>query len=97
LDSEGREVPTAENLIHFDVEGNGKIIGVGNGNPSSHEHDKYLDGNYKRKLFSGKCEVIVQSTLTPGEIKLKATGSGLTEANLMIKSAIVVMKPFVKY
>ena len=97
LDSEGREVPTAENLIHFEVEGNGKIIGVGNGNPSSHEPDKYLDGNYKRKLFSGKCEVIVQSTLTPGEIKLIATGNGLTEANLMIKSIPVVMKPFVKY
>lgn len=97
LDSEGREVPTAENLIHFEVEGNGKIIGVGNGNPSSHEPDKYLDGNYKRKLFSGKCEVIVQSTLTPGEIKLKATGNRLTEANLVIKSIPVVMKPFVRY
>ena len=97
LDSEGREVPTAENLIHFEVEGNGKIIGVGNGNPSSHEPDKYLDGNYKRKLFSGKCEVIVQSTLTPGEIKLKATGDRLTEANLVIKSIPVVMKPFVRY
>jgi beta-galactosidase len=97
LDSEGREIPTAEDLINFEVEGNGKIIGVGNGNPSSHEADKYLDGNYKRKLFSGKCEVIVQSTLTPGEIKLKATGNGLTEANLMIKSILVVMQPFVKY
>jgi beta-galactosidase len=97
LDSEGREVPTAENLIHFEIEGNGKIIGVGNGNPSSHEPDKYLDGNYERKLFSGKCEVIVQSTLTPGEIKLKATSDDLTEANLIIKSARVVMKPFAKY
>ena len=70
---------------------------MGNGNPSSHEPDKYLDENYERKLFSGKCEVIVQSTLTPGEIKLKATSNELTGANLIMKTIPVVMKPFVKY
>ena len=41
-DSEGRMVPTADNLVHFTVTGPGKIIGVGNGDPSCHEPDVYL-------------------------------------------------------
>ncbi|MFZ0761424.1 MAG: beta-galactosidase GalA [Candidatus Sulfotelmatobacter sp.] len=42
-DAEGRVVPVADNLVSFDVSGGGKIIGVGNGDPSSHEPDVYLN------------------------------------------------------
>jgi beta-galactosidase len=42
-DSEGRLVPTASNEIQFDISGPVKIIGIGNGNPSSHEPDKYFE------------------------------------------------------
>ena len=35
-------VPTASNEITFSIEGPGKIIGVGNGKPTSLEPDKYL-------------------------------------------------------
>ncbi len=42
-DENGRVVPTADNEITFNIQGSGKIIGVGNGNPSSHEPDKFLD------------------------------------------------------
>ena len=38
-DSKGRVVPTAGNKVSFQIEGPGKIIGVGNGDPSSHEPD----------------------------------------------------------
>jgi beta-galactosidase len=41
-DAEGRRVPTADDLIHFELTGPGKIIGVGNGDPSCHEPDVYL-------------------------------------------------------
>jgi len=34
-------VPDAENEIYFSITGPGRIIGVGNGNPSSHEPDRY--------------------------------------------------------
>jgi beta-galactosidase len=61
LDSQGREVPVADNLIHFEAEGAGEIIGVGNGDPSSKEKDKYAEGGYQRKLFNGKCSVIILS------------------------------------
>lgn len=40
VDAEGRVVPTADNEITFEVDGPGKIIGVGNGDPSSHEADR---------------------------------------------------------
>ena len=41
-DAQGRAVPVAQNMIHFDLAGTGKIIGVGNGDPSSHEPDTFL-------------------------------------------------------
>ena len=42
-DAQGRLVPTAGNEITFVLTGPGKIIGVGNGDPSSHEPDKFVD------------------------------------------------------
>jgi len=41
-DAQGRVVPVAANLIHFELSGPGKILGVGNGDPSCHEPDVYL-------------------------------------------------------
>lgn len=77
LDREGREVPDADNLIKFSIEGSGKIIGVGNGDPSSHEPDKCPKGAWQRTLFNGKCQVIIQSGTIPGMIKFEAKATGL--------------------
>jgi len=88
LDREGREVPDADNFITFQVEGNGRIIGVGNGNPSSHEPDKILEGNYFRNLFNGKCQAILQSTKTPGNIRIRATADQLRTAEILLNSEI---------
>jgi beta-galactosidase len=41
-DAQGRLVPTASNPIAFEITGPGRIIGVGNGDPSSHEPDQYV-------------------------------------------------------
>jgi beta-galactosidase len=43
LDAQGRAVPVADNLVSFTLSGPGKIIGVGNGDPASHEADKYVE------------------------------------------------------
>ena len=40
-DAQGRMVPVATNLVHFELAGPGKIIGVGNGDPSCHEPDTF--------------------------------------------------------
>jgi beta-galactosidase len=41
-DGMGRTVPTAQTLVSFSIDGPGRIIAVGNGDPASHEPDKYL-------------------------------------------------------
>jgi beta-galactosidase len=85
VDRQGREVPDAANLLHFDVSGAARIIGVGNGDPSSHEPDQYLQGGWQRRLFGGKCQVIVGSTGpgTAGQpVSLIVTGEGLGQERI---------------
>jgi len=81
-DARGRVVPTANNLVKFSIEGPGKIIGTGNGNPSSHEADKAS----QRMAFNGYCLVLVQSDKQAGQIKLKATSDTLNDKEIFIIS-----------
>jgi beta-galactosidase len=76
-DQYGREVHDADNLMKFDIKGAGKIIGVGNGDPSSHEPDKCIEGAWQRRLFNGKCQLIVQSADTAGVISLDVSSTGM--------------------
>ncbi len=82
LDSQGLVVPIASNLVNFAISG-GTILGVGNGDPSSHEADKAS----QRSVFNGLAEVIIQSTNRPGSITLTATSTGLTSTNITITEA----------
>ena len=43
LDKNNLHVPEADNEISFSIEGPAKIIGVGNGNPTSLENDKFIE------------------------------------------------------
>jgi beta-galactosidase len=81
VDAQGREVPDAQDLIKFNLTGNARIIGVGNGDPSSHEDDH---GN-QRHLFNGKCQVIIQDS-GASLIGLTATADGLQPATVQIKA-----------
>jgi beta-galactosidase len=89
VDAQGRLVPTADNEVTFEVGPNARIIGVGNGDPSSHESDKAA----KRKTFNGLCMVIVQSSKNAGEIKLTARSPGLSDATIIIKSESCPLRP----
>jgi beta-galactosidase len=60
VDDKGREVPKLIIWFIF-LTGDAKIIGVGNGDPSSHEPDKCTDGAWQRSAFNGKCQVIIQA------------------------------------
>ena len=42
VDSQGRVVPVAGNAVSFELEGPGRIIGAGNGDPSCHEPDVFV-------------------------------------------------------
>jgi len=81
-DAKGRVVPTANNLIKFSIEGPGKIIGTGNGNPSSHEPDKAT----QRMAFNGYCLVLVQTNKQSGTIRLKASSEKLKDSEIIIKA-----------
>ncbi len=82
-DDKGRVVPTADNLVKFEIQGPAKIIGTGNGNPTSHEPDKAS----QRKAFNGYCMILIQSDKTAGEIRLKASSETLSgnEVDLKVK------------
>lgn len=84
-DEKGREVPTANNMITFTVSDNAKIIGVGNGDPSSHEPDKCKTNSWQRSAFNGKCQVIIQAGKNSGEVKFEAKSIGL-------KSTVTILK-----
>lgn len=82
VDRQGREVPDANHLIKFSLTGDGNIIGVGNGDPSSHEPDKYLvDTAWQRRLFNGKAQVIIQAGKTAGTLHFEAKAEGLQKGS----------------
>ncbi len=91
LDSRGRPVPTANLPVDFDIEG-ARIIGLGNGDPNSHEPDK----GRRRRLFNGLAQVIVQTDPgTRGTLRLRATTPGLRAAELRVDLRATASPPAV--
>ncbi|MGH9352971.1 MAG: DUF4982 domain-containing protein, partial [Terriglobia bacterium] len=91
VDSQGRLAPRAANEISFQISGNGKIIGVGNGNPTSHEPDKASH----RRAFNGLCVAIAQSTKQAGDFSIQASSPGLESATAVIHCEQVTPRPAV--
>ena len=82
LDEAGRVVPVANSEVTLEVEGEGKLIGMDNGDPASHEDYK----SNRRKAFNGLCLAIVQATAKPGEIRLTTNSPSLKQASVVITS-----------
>jgi beta-galactosidase len=82
-------MPIADNQVSFRVSGQGQVIGVGNGDPTSHESDK----GSSRKAFSGLCMALVQSTKAAGSITVEASSPGLTPSSVTISSRAVKLRP----
>jgi beta-galactosidase len=81
LDVAGNLAPTADSLITFEVEGEGRIIGVDNGDPASHES---FQANHRR-AFNGLCLAIVQAT-TPGAIRVTASAPGMAAGSVVVQT-----------
>lgn len=100
IDAQGRTVPTADAHVHFEVEGVGTLIGVGNGDPNSHASEKAPE----RKLFNGLAQVILQTQRgAQGKLTLRARSPGLEDAvlTLDVKAAtplpeVPAAEPFAK-
>ncbi|MCD0490347.1 DUF4982 domain-containing protein [Pedobacter sp. MC2016-14] len=82
VDARGRAVPDAQHKIKFELTGSGAIIGLGNGDPNSHEPEK---GN-ERSLFNGLAQLIVQTqeSCIAGSITVIARAEGMKAAKLVI-------------
>jgi beta-galactosidase len=88
-DAQGRVAPTAGNEVAFQVTGEGKLIGTGNGDPTNQEPDK----GSSRRAFSGYCMAIVQSTKEAGNIAVEASSPGLAPAKVTIVADNVPLRP----
>jgi beta-galactosidase len=81
LDAKGRIVPTADDEITFAIQGAGRILGVDNGRPDSHESYQ----QHSRKAFRGLALVILQSAGVPGTVTLSASSPALAPAQIGIE------------
>ncbi|NIJ45896.1 beta-galactosidase [Wenyingzhuangia heitensis] len=81
LDKDGNVVPKADNIIQFDVQGAGELIGVGNGDNMNHDSFQASE----RNAFNGKCLAIVKSLEKSGEIYFVAKSPGLKSASITLE------------
>jgi len=82
VDKDGVLVPNADNLVKFNIEGNGTIAGVDNGYQISHEPFK---ASY-RKAYNGLCLAVVQAKRKSGNITLTAVSEGLQNEKIVIEA-----------
>jgi beta-galactosidase len=82
-DANGTVVPDADNAITFDVQGDGRLLGVDNGDPFS--HDSY-QGN-TRKAFHGLALALIQAGANGGEIHVTAAAPGLKAGAVVVHAA----------
>ncbi|MHC4200479.1 MAG: glycoside hydrolase family 2 TIM barrel-domain containing protein [Planctomycetota bacterium] len=80
VDAKGVLVPDAAREVAFDLRGQGRLIGVDNGDP--------LDlGDVKasrRRTFGGMCLAIVQAARSPGAVEIRAAADGLAPASAVL-------------
>ena len=88
-DAQDRIVPITENEVTFKITGDGKLIGMGNGDPTDQAPDK----GSSRKAFSGLCMAIVQATKKAGSITVEATSPGLSPATVTITTKAATLRP----
>jgi beta-galactosidase len=81
VDAKGLTVPTAGNMLTFAVEGPGKVIGVGNGDPSCHEPDKAS----QRSAFMGLGAAFVQAGMAAGEVRVKVTSEKVEAGEITVR------------
>ena len=83
VDEFGNVVPSIDDvLVKFNIEGNGKIIGVGSGDP----RDMSSFQKPEKRVFQGRGLVIVQPNAKVGKITIKAETIGLKTSQLTLKS-----------
>ena len=84
LDGSGNPVydPNEDKLISFDINGPGRLAGVGNANPCGTESFQ----RPQRMTFRGRCVAVIESTLRTGTITVTASSGGLTSDSVVVQT-----------
>ena len=88
-DAKGRLVPDACPRLTFTLDGNARILGAGNGDPSYLGEDHPRQQNCREfsiPAFNGLAQVLIQSSRQPSSVTLNCTADGLKSATLGINS-----------
>lgn len=80
-DEAGRSVPTADALIDFEIRGPARLLGVGNGDPTSHEPEQ----EPRRRLFNGCAQLIISIHGQLDTTSIRAYAENLEPAHLDIE------------
>jgi beta-galactosidase len=79
-DSDGHRVPTANHAVTLQVHGEGRLLGMDNGDPESHEDYK----SPQHSAFNGLCLALIGTTERAGDIEIMASSPGLAQATLRL-------------
>ena len=88
-DAKGRIVPDACPMLNFSLNGEARILGVGNGDPMylGADHPKEKDcKSFSIPAFNGLAQILVQGAETPSAITLGCSSDGLKSANIIVNS-----------
>ncbi|MBI3766649.1 MAG: DUF4982 domain-containing protein [Ignavibacteriales bacterium] len=86
---------TGNNTIAVAVKNNGGPGGLNNG-VTLEVTKKQIATNWQRSAFNGLVQVIVQSSKTGGEIRLKAQSDGLSQGSIIIRTEAKGSRSFVE-
>ena len=79
-DRDGRCVPTADHTVALQVRGEGRLIGMDNGDPVNHESYR----SAQHGAFHGLCLALISTTERGGTIEIVASSPQLTQATLSL-------------
>ena len=86
-DSKGRIVPDACQMLTFRLDGHGRILGCGNGDPSylGEDHPKQKDCQmFKIPAFNGRAQVLIQSDSHSSISTLSCSADGLKDGTISL-------------
>ena len=82
-------MPDACPVLTFTLTGNGRILGVGNGDPSypGLDHPDAMDCHqFTIPAFNGLAQLLIQSTDDAGTLQLTCTSEGLSTSTLQLNT-----------
>ena len=88
-DAKGHVVPDACPMLTLSLEGNGLILGVGNGDPAylGEDHPQAQDCHqFQIPAFNGLAQLLIQSGKTPAQLILNCTGGNLKSGSIVLNT-----------